>query len=56
MLYLMRTKREEEVMKSDARLNASFRDAYIRSTEGCLLLEKNIPNIPMLSDLGWLCI
>lgn len=37
MLYLMRTKREEEVMKSDARLNASFRDAYIRSTEGCLL-------------------
>lgn len=41
MLYLMRTKREEEVMKSDARLNASFRDAYIRSTEGCLLFIEN---------------
>ena len=46
MLYLMRTKREEEVMKSDARLNASFRDAYIRSTEGCLLFGEKYTQYP----------
>ena len=46
MLYLMRTKREEEAMKSDARLNASFRDAYIRSTEGCLLFGEKYAQYP----------
>lgn len=42
----MRTKREEEAMKSDARLNALFRDAYIRSTEGCLLFGEKYAQYP----------
>ena len=46
MLYLMRTKQEEEAMKSDARLNALFRDAYIRSTEGCLLFGEKYAQYP----------
>ena len=46
MLYLMRTKREEEAMKSDARLNALFRDAYIRSTEGRLLFGEKYAQYP----------
>lgn len=46
MLYLMRTRREEEAMKSDARLNALFRDAYIRSTEGRLLFGEKYAQYP----------